>query len=44
MVNLEHTAAVTRMQTFIEKHLDEEITLHVLAQQAAIRHALCQNV
>ncbi|MEQ7195543.1 AraC family transcriptional regulator [Enterococcus avium] len=34
MANLEHTAAVTRMQTFIEKHLDEEITLHVLAQQA----------
>ena len=34
MANLEHTAAVTRMQTFIEKHLDEEITLHALAQQA----------
>ena len=23
MANLEHTAAVTRMQTFIEKHLHE---------------------
>lgn len=34
MANLEHTAAVTRMQTFIERHLDEEITLHALAQQA----------
>lgn len=34
MANFEHTAAVTRMQTFIEKHLDEEITLHALAQQA----------
>jgi len=34
MANLEHAAAVTRMQTYIDTHLDEEITLHALAQQA----------
>ncbi|MGM0168146.1 hypothetical protein IGI39_003158 [Enterococcus sp. AZ135] len=34
MANLEHAAAVTRMQTYIDAHLDEEITLHALAQQA----------
>lgn len=34
MANLEHAAAVTRMQTYIEKNLEEEITLHALAQQA----------
>lgn len=34
MANLEHAAAVTRMQTYIEENLEEEITLHALAQQA----------
>lgn len=34
MANLEHAAAVTRMQTYIDAHLDEEITVHALAQQA----------
>lgn len=34
MANLAHAAAVTRMQEYIETHLDEEITLHQLAQQA----------
>lgn len=34
MANLEHAAAVTRMQDYIEAHLDKDITLHQLAQQA----------
>ena len=34
MANLEHIAAVTRMQTYIEEHLDGEISLHAVAQQA----------
>lgn len=34
MANLEHVAAVTRMQQYIEAHLEEDITLHALAQQA----------
>ena len=34
MANLEHTAAVTRMQDYIDDYLEEEITLHALAQQA----------
>ena len=34
MANLEHAAAVTRMQDYIDDYLEEEITLHALAQQA----------
>lgn len=34
MANLEHAAAVTRMQAYIDEHLEEDITLHALAQQA----------
>lgn len=34
MANLEHAAAVTRMQDYIDNYLEEEITLHALAQQA----------
>lgn len=34
MSDLEHATAVTRMQEFIDKHLEEEITLRMLAEQA----------
>lgn len=34
MPNLEHATAVTRMQEYIEAHLEEDITLRMLAEQA----------
>ncbi|GCF94958.1 AraC family transcriptional regulator [Enterococcus florum] len=34
MAHLDHAAAVTRMQTYIETHLEDDLTLHLLAEQA----------